>query len=89
MLYLAVAARGSFIAMHKFKFCCKQKTPFQSIPTLSGAVVFVSGDPGEPNAFLHLVREGQASWRVGFLCEHKSEAGTTNDETSFRAFLWS
>lgn len=82
MLYLAVAARGTFIAVHKF-----QKTPFQIIPTLSGAVVFVSGDPGEPNSLLRLVREDQASWRVGFLCERKSEARTTDHETSFCAFL--
>lgn len=84
LLYLAVAAHGTFIAVHKF-----QKRPFQIIPTLSGAVVFVPGDPGEPNSLLHLVREDQAGWRVGFLCEHKSEARTTDDETSFCAFLWS
>ena len=49
--------------------------------TLCGAVVFVSGDPGQPNAPLRLVSQFQVSRWVGFLCEHSEEPGRKEVKT--------
>lgn len=51
----------------------------RNAPTLRGAVVFVSVNPGEPDALLGLVREDQLGRRVGSLCEHNQRQLTTNN----------
>lgn len=48
-------------------------------PTLRGAVVFVSVNPGEPDALLGLVREDQLGRRVGSLCEHNQRQLTASN----------
>lgn len=58
-----------------------------NVPTLRGAVVFVSLNPGEPDALLGLVREDQLGWRVGSLCEHNQRQLTaSNTPQAFSGF---
>lgn len=60
-------------------------------PTLRGAVVFVSMNPGEPDALLGLVREDQLGRRVGSLCEHNQRQLTASNAPTniffFASFL--
>lgn len=49
--------------------------------------MFVSGDPGEPNGPLGLVSQFQASWWIGFLCEHNEEPrGPQKNKNSLPVF---
>lgn len=58
-----------------------------NVPTLRGAVVFVSVNPGEPDALLGLVREDQLGRRVGSLCEHNQRPLTASDAPQRFSFV--